>query len=142
MKTFILSSTFAMGLVAFGASMAPAQVGPRGDIRPDFGQVDANGDGVLTLAEFQTQGQAKFSETDANGDGMLSVDELLASAAQQRALMIDRLIQEKDANGDGMLSLEEMSPRNPARFFDKADSDGNGEISRAEWDAARPRGRT
>ena len=71
---------------------------------------------------------------------MLSVDELTASAARQRAEMIARLMQAKDTNGDGLLSLAEMSPRNPACFFNKADTDGNGEVSRAEWDAARPRG--
>ena len=137
MKKMLLSSTIVIGLAAFGASLAYAQGGPRGDIRPNFEQIDANGDGVLTLEEFQNQGQAKFAETDTNGDGMLSADELTEAAARQRAQMIERLIAAKDTNGDGMLSLEEMAPRNPGKFFGKADTDGNGEISQAEWEAAQ-----
>jgi len=131
MKKILLSSAIIIGL---GASLAYAEGGQRG---PSFAQIDANSDGVLTMEEFQTQASTKFSETDTNGDGQLDVDELTAAAERERGRMIERLMARKDANGDGMLSLEEMAPRSPERFFDKADEDGSGEISQAEWDAAK-----
>ncbi len=141
MKKILLSSTIVVSLAAFGASLAYAQGGqqggPRGGPRPSFEQVDANGDGVLTMVEFQNQGQAKFAETDMNGDGQLDVDELTAAAERERGQMIERLMERKDTNGDGMLSMEEMQPRDPGRFFGRADADSNGEISQAEWDAVK-----
>lgn len=138
MKKILLSSTIVISLAAFGASLAYAEGGQRGGQRgPSFAQIDANGDGALTTAEFQNQASAKFSEADTNGDGQLDVDELTAAAERERGRMIERLMERKDANEDGMLSMEEMAPRDPGRFFEKADEDGNGEISQEEWDAAK-----
>ena len=138
MKKILLSSTIIIGLGAFGASLAYAEGGQRGGPRgPSFEQIDANGDGALTMEEFQNQASTKFSESDTNGDGQLDVEELTAAADRERGRMIERLIERKDTNGDGMLSQEEMAPRDPGRFFDKADEDGNGEISQEEWDAAK-----
>jgi len=137
MKKILLSSTIVMSLAAFGASLAYAQGGPRGGQRPSFEQIDANGDGALTMEEFQNQGQAKFAESDTNGDDMLDVEELTAAAERERGRMIARLMERKDTNGDGMLSMEEMQPRAPGRFFAKADTDGNGGISQEEWETAK-----
>ncbi len=138
MKKMLLSSTLVVSLAAFGGSLAYAQGGQRGGPqRPSFSQIDANGDGALTMDEFLSQGRAKFDKTDANGDGQLDVAELTAAAERERARMIERLMTRKDANGDGMLSYAEMQPHTPGRVFERADTDGNGEISQAEWDAAK-----
>lgn len=139
MKKILLSSTVVLALSAFGASLAYAEGGherhgPRG---PNFEQIDANGDGILTMEEFQNQANMRFAEADTNGDGQLDVDELTAAAERARGEMIARMIEKKDTNGDGMLSMEEMAPRDAGHFFEMADSDGNGEISKAEWEAAK-----
>lgn len=146
MKKILLSSTVIISLSAFGASMAYAEGGQRGDQRGEhrieqralsFEQIDANSDGVLTMEEFQAPATSKFSDVDTNGDGQLDAEELMAAAERERAQMIERLMERKDTNGDGMLSMEEMASRNSGQFFEKADEDGNGEISQAEWDAAK-----
>ncbi len=138
MKNIMRNSTIILGLLALGSTTAFAQGSPRGSHeRPRFSQLDGNGDGIITIAEVQKQAQDKFSAADTNGDGQLDASEL-AAAARERAGRIERLITRKDKNGDGLLSLEEMAPRNGGgeRLFARADIDGNGEISQAEWDAA------
>lgn len=138
MKKILLSSAIVVTLSAMGLSTAIAQGGPQGGQRgPSFEQIDANGDGALTLEEFQNQGQARFAGSDTNGDGMLDADELTAAAARERGRMIERLMARKDTNGDGMLSFAEMAPRDAGRFFGRADVDGNGAISEEEWNAAK-----
>lgn len=152
MKKILLSGTFAIALVGIGAGAVLAQGGQRGHgqqgdrmggpQRPAFAQLDANGDGVLTLEEIQVTAQSRFADADANGDGMLDVDELTAAAASQAAARVAQMIERKDANNDGMLSIEEMAPQNnrgqrdPARMFAFVDADENGEITQEEWDSA------
>ena len=68
---------------------------------------DANGDGVVTLEETRTQGNAMFAKMDANGDGVLNTEDRQARRAQMFA--------EADANGDGELSQAEMQAVREAR---------------------------
>lgn len=140
MKNILLGSTLAITIIGLGASAVLAEGGPRRggqQQRPSFEQLDANGDGMVTLEEMQNSAQAKFNESDTNGDGQLSVDELTAAAERERSRMIERLMEKKDTNGDGMLSLEEMAPPNAGRLFERADADGDGAISLEEWEAAK-----
>ena len=44
----------------------------------EFLAFDANGDGVVTLAEFEAAAEAFFRTVDANGDGIVSAEELAA----------------------------------------------------------------
>ena len=149
MKKILLSSTVALALTGIGASAVLADGGQRGrgdqmfeQQRPDFAELDTNGDGVLTLAEIQASGQNKFAEADTNGDGFLDAEELAAAAERQRLQRFERMIAKKDSNGDGMLSIEEMGPGNAAgprdgsRMFAYVDADENGEVTQEEWDSA------
>lgn len=106
--------------------------------RASFETLDTDGNGELTQAELQARGQERFATADTNGDGFLSQEELQARAGERAAERIERLLERRDTNADGQLSLEEMSPDQDrvAERFARADKDGNGTISEAEFEDA------
>ena len=121
--------------------------GARGDReRPTFETLDTDGDGTVTVAEFQARGAAHFGEADTNGDGVLSAEELTAAAtarAAERAVEnVTKMIEWRDTDGDGALSQAEMAGNNGQRMFDRLDADGDGAISAEEFEqASNERGR-
>lgn len=143
----------AMGAVSLSTLAADAAGGPRGGERPDFSEIDANGDGALTQAEIETfmatRGQARFTEADANGDGELSREELIAARDSRAEGRIDRMIERLDSDGNGSLSqaeLEEMRDRMQERRgdrrgmrFERLDANDDGAISEEEWTAQKSR---
>ena len=105
-----------------GRDRGPGRMGPppfarmmMGPERPGglFGllEFDANGDGKLTRAEFDAAQHARFNEIDANKDGFITPDEFRAYREKAHA----------DAE---------------AARFQIMDADHNGQISKAEFDAA------
>jgi Ca2+-binding EF-hand superfamily protein len=109
----------------------------------EFGALDTNGDGGLTLEEMQAAAAARFAAADTDGDGGLSAAEMLAQreadnterAERRAARMIERL----DENEDGLVQIEELAEaRRPLdRMFERVDTDEDGVISQAEFDDAR-----
>jgi hypothetical protein len=144
----IYIAALAMAAVSLSSMAVEAKGGPRGE-RPDFSEIDANGDGALTQEEIQafmsTRGQARFAETDANGDGSLSRDEMIAAADARREGRIDSMIERLDTDGDGALSQEELAEgrdrfqgRRGGRIearFERMDANDDGTISQEEWTA-------
>ncbi len=72
-RTILMLS--ALATLAGGASMASAQ--PNGGKR--FASLDANGDGVVTLQEFESRAVARFDKTDVNKDGKVTPEERKAA---------------------------------------------------------------
>jgi len=111
-----------------------------------FERFDTNGDGTITKAEVEAAAAARFTEADSNGDGVLSAEEMTAAAegrrANRRAERIAKRIEMHDANGDGMLSLEEVTAAagdgRANKMFEHLDTDGDGTITKAEAEAAKP----
>ena len=126
------------GLLAIGAVAATAQ--QSGQDR--FQQLDADGNGEITQAEFQAHAEARFAKVDADGDGFVTGEELKAAGdarrAERSAKMLERMIERMDTNDDGKLSMEEMTQRHdPAKMFERLDKDENGSISAEEFEAAK-----
>ncbi|MCA9234466.1 MAG: hypothetical protein KDA44_03295 [Planctomycetales bacterium] len=109
-----------------------------------FAQLDANGDGQVTLAEVPEPLAERFERLiargDRNGDGqlnqreLLAVSERLAAAKQQPAdpraarRLANGLLRRFDADGDGQLTQRESPPR-LAENFERADANGDGVLS-------------
>ncbi|HSH30290.1 MAG TPA: EF-hand domain-containing protein [Thiohalobacter sp.] len=68
---------------------------------------DTNGDGKVTLEEFNTGHAKMFEMLDTNGDGKVTLEEFNA----RHAKMFEML----DTNGDGVLSGDELRPSGKMR---------------------------
>lgn len=149
-----LSKAGALALMIPAAFAAPAfaQDGDRqGPPRMIFAELDADGNGAVTLEEMQAAGENRFAAADANGDGALSRDELLAQGQERVETRVDQMLERVDADGDGQVTLAEMEAAredrgdrggrghgrrgpNPARIFERLDTDGDGTVTQAEFD--------
>ena len=154
MKTTALVAAIVAGF-AVSAAEAHDRSGA-GFEMPAFEDIDANGDGGVSLAEVETfmdaQRAARFAAADTNGDGGLSIDEMTAAVSAERAeRMAERLterLEKVDANGDGLLQADEIAAArddrgrrgpSPERMFERADADADGVLSAAEYSDALER---
>ncbi len=123
------------GSPALGADAAPGSArGRRGGM---LARLDDNGDGQLTRAEFE----APFDRLDANRDGTIDQAEMAArrsfgagpASADGRTGGGGRLAR-LDADGDGKISRSEFD-----RPFDRLDTDRSGVIDAGELAAVQGR---
>ena len=106
-----------------------------------FEGLDTNGDGFVTESEFSAAQTARFNENDTNGDGALNVEEMtaMAQARMKREVKSDRIagriqktIADADTNGDGVLQFDELPKPDFSELLNKADADGDGQLTEAE----------
>ncbi len=117
-----------------------------------FKKADKNGDGKLTLEEFQAtvypspkHAPNLFKKADKDGDGKLSLEEMTAALDSVPWWKLTRktpeeLFKAADKDSDGKLSLDEFKEVDPHKnhfeaHFKKFDKDGDGKLSLDEFKA-------
>ncbi|MFG0267630.1 MAG: matrixin family metalloprotease [Rhodopirellula sp. JB055] len=103
-----------------------------GDVDSLIEGLDTDGDSALSEAELSERLWEKWTElqVDADADGLLTTEELAASFLAVRE---ERFLS-KDANEDGLITETEVRDRLWAKLS-AADSDADGGVSFAEWEA-------
>ena len=119
----------------FAASPAHAQTGE--NATRGFEGADANRDGVVTRDEYRAARARAFDRIDRNGDGWLDDRDLpkRRMARRRAGERIEPMLARLDGNRDGRVDKAEFVGAMAA--FDRLDTDGDGELSREEMDAAR-----
>jgi hypothetical protein len=74
-----------------------------------FKDVDTNGDGSISRAEFDAFHAKRFKEMDANGDGKITLDEMKAEHKKILEKARNDRFDAMDTNHDGKVTREEMN---------------------------------
>src|SRR5690606_8079248 len=131
------------------------QAGVPSSLRPlvrfMFPGFDADGDGLLSFAEYRLCPLVDFNENwqtpreDRNSDGFLSWEEFAAELKIENVAMAAFLFKKLDVSGDGQLDVHEFpfttSQRDLPREFAIFDTDGDGVVSLEELLIRHPRTR-
>lgn len=104
-----------------------------------FQEADADKDGHVSRAEFDSWRDARFAAIDADGDSKLSKDEFQAHRAQRQAGMMP---QPGMAPQPGMMHQNGIGPGfgdgrqgHGMRLLERADTSGDGRVTADEWQA-------
>ncbi|MCR6625885.1 MAG: calcium-dependent protein kinase 21 [Pseudoxanthomonas sp.] len=103
-----LLPTLVLACVPFAAT---AQVTATGEY---LARMDTDGDGRVSLAEYQAWMSYAFDGMDRNRDGVLSVDELPGGRGKPitrdtHLAQLAARFERQDADGDGFLSAKELA---------------------------------
>lgn len=113
--------------------------------RASFAALDVDGSGEITGDDMTALADARFAEVDTDGNGEVSEAEFVAHARARAAERATEAFQRLDVDGDGALSRDALALRFgrgrgqgfAERMIERADADGSGGISEAEFDTAR-----
>ncbi len=151
-KTMIFASALLAGLAMSSTTLAhPGKgkgKGKRGDDKcfkekhaKLVTEFDANGNGKLEPEERALAREQRrvnmLAKYDKNNDGKLSKEERIQKRQDR---MVEKFVR-LDANGDAKITAEEAANAcGPlGRHFNKADSNGDGSVTRAEFEAGAKR---
>lgn len=154
MNKFFLSAGLA-ACIATGVTAAEARssFGPGGALYQLFALADINNDGVVEGAEIDALRAERFDRIDTDGDGVLSDAEIKAVQDAATEALRDMIVlipvvgpeflmnimgdgQNADADGDGEISREEFVAAR-GRLFDHVDADNDGNLTEEEVREAR-----
>lgn len=111
-----------------------------------LGRIDTNGDGLISKAENRAATEARFARMDANGDGTIAADERGKGMGKwkrggRRVGMPEghgpmHGGMKADANGDGVITRAEFDAQSAARFA-AMDANKDGKIEQSEMPKPR-----
>lgn len=111
--------------------------------------LDKDGDGTVSLDEFSQRAGRWFARADANGDDTVTLEELKSTAKTMRGKRgrqgkgkgergrdKGKLLKAADTDQDGQITKAEMQAQRAA-MFDKIDTDGDGVLTEADHDGRK-----
>lgn len=125
-----------IALLAIATPVAAAQSGD-GALLDRMVAADTNSDGVITRPEMMASRAQNFVRLDRNRDSGLTDSDIPSfMRASAIARQFSALKAEFDVNRDGVVSREEFV-NGPTPVFDRADTNRDKRLTRAEIDAAK-----
>lgn len=143
-RTLAAGLLMALAGTALHAQPAPPPPAPEPGPGPGMMMQDPFGDATVARKDAEAQAAARFTALDTNADGSLSTDELRAGrpgrgdrAGGRRGggRAMDGMSRMLDADGDGRITRDEFVT-GTLRRFDMADADHDGQLTKAERQAA------
>jgi Ca2+-binding EF-hand superfamily protein len=118
-----------------------------------FTKADGDASGAVSLEEFQKAGQSMpggqmrsaekakeaFGKIDTDGNGSLSREEMDTFSTRMSSQMQDMMLKMQQMMGGAGGGMMGGGMPDPSAMFGKADGDGDGAVSRAEFDQMRSR---
>jgi Ca2+-binding EF-hand superfamily protein len=139
-QMLVLAAAAALMLAAasaFAQPGRPAGFGGPPSVGDIFAKLDKNADGKLTQDELPATHAERIMKADTDGDGAVTKEELeQARQARGGRPSIDDIFAKLDKNADGKLTQDELPERLAERIM-KADTDGDGAVTKEELQAAR-----
>lgn len=120
-------------LAATGDTAKPEAGEARGGGGWMLQRLDTDGDGAISLQEFQAAGDARFARLDTDGDGRFSPAELAAAGPGWGKQDGERAGPRAEGRSEERAARMEQ---HRARLFSRMDADGDGYVNRAEFDDA------
>lgn len=125
------------------------RAGPQGGLRECY--MVSGISGGQTGLDASALWQDLLKKADKDGDGKISKEEMQSALPQKgRGPGVDEIFSKIDTNHDGYIeesenaawveNMPKQNPPDPAAMFQKADQDGDGKITKAEFKAAAPQG--
>ena len=109
-----------------------------------FAEIDANGDGSITVEEIEAHRVARFAALDSDANGTVSRQEFMDHAAAQAGERAGTIFDRFDVDGDGTLTRDAleagrgMGP-DTGRMFARFDADGDGTVTVEEIEVVQER---
>lgn len=96
-----------------------------------YATTDTNKDGVISKDEFKARGDEKFNKLDTDKDGAVTKEEVSQEAARRAAEHSTKLFDYMDSNKDGKISHAEFDALGDNRFA-RMDDNGDGKLEKGE----------